>query len=150
MSLMRALHLPDFSRLTILIVDDHDDSLEMLSAFLRACGASLLQASSALEALVHIDTQPGIDVVITDVSMPQIDGVELVRRLRRHRARASIPAIALSGFPALVRTGFYEFFKDPNGFDAFLRKPADLDELCKTITTVINKRRQKTDSERAG
>lgn len=146
---MRALDLPDFSRLTILVVDDNDDSLEMLSTFLRACGAHVLQASSALEGLAHIDTEPRIDVVITDISMPHIDGIELVRRIRRHHARASVPAIALSGFPALVRTGFYEFFKDPTGFDAFLRKPADLDELCKTITMVISKRRR-TESERAG
>jgi CheY-like chemotaxis protein len=147
---MRALNLPDLPRLVILIVDDNDDSLEMLSTFLRACGASVLQASSALEALACIDTRSGIDVVITDVSMPHIDGVELVRRLRSHPAGRSIPAIALSGFPALVRTGFYEYYKDPDGFDAFLRKPADLDELCKTITTVITNRRRKTDSERAG
>jgi two-component system CheB/CheR fusion protein len=147
---MRALDLPDLSRLIILVVDDNNDSLEMLGTFLRACGAHVLQASSALEALTYIDTESQIDVLITDVSMPHIDGVELVRRLRRHPARASIPAIALSGFPALVRTGFYEYYKDPGGFDAFLRKPADLDELCKTITTAIRNRRRKTDSERAG
>ena len=147
---MRALKFPNLSRLTILIVDDNDDSLEMLGTFLRACGADVLQAFSALEALNYIDTESGIDVVITDVSMPHHDGVELVRRLRRHPTRSLIPAIALSGFPALVRTGFYEYYKDPNGFDAFLRKPADLDELCNTITMVISNRRRKTDSERAG
>lgn len=147
---MRALKLPDLSRLVILIVDDNDDALEMLSTFLRACGAHVLQASSALDALTCIDTQSGIDVVITDVSMPHIDGVELVRRLRRRPGGRSIPAIALSGFPALVRTGFYEYYKDPDGFDAFLRKPADLDELCMMITTVISNRRRRTDSERAG
>lgn len=147
---MRALDLPDLSRRTILIVDDNPDSLDMLATVLRGCGAYVLQASSAVGALAYIDTEPGIDVMITDLSMPEMDGVELVRRLRRHPARASIPAIALSGFPALVRTGFYEFYKDPKGFDAFLRKPADLDELCKTITTVIDKRHWKTDSERAG
>ena len=147
---MRALTLPDLSRLTILVVDDNDDSLAMLATFLRACGAYVLQASNALEALNYIDSESGIDVVITDVSMPHIDGVELVRRLRRHPAHALIPVIALSGFPALVRTAFYEYYKDLNGFDAFLRKPADLDELCKTITMVISNRRGKADSERVG
>lgn len=147
---MRALTLPDLARLTILVVDDNDDSLAMLATFLKACGADVLQASNALEALNYIHTESGADVVITDVSMPHIDGVELVRRLRRHPAHASIPVIALSGFPALVQTAFYEYYKDQNGFDAFLRKPADLDELCKTIRMVINNRRRKVDSERAG
>jgi CheY-like chemotaxis protein len=147
---MRALTLPDLSRLTILVVDDNEDSLAMLAAFLKACGAYVLQASNALEALSYIDTESGIDVVITDVSMPHIDGVELVSRLRQRPGHALIPVIALSGFPALVRTAFYEYYKDPNGFDAFLRKPADLDELCKTITMVISNRRGKQTANAQG
>jgi CheY-like chemotaxis protein len=139
---MRPLDLPDLTSRTVLIVDDNGDALEMLGTFLRACGAYVLEARSAVGALAYVDTQPRIDVIITDLSMPDMDGVELVRRLRNHPSRASIPAVAL--------TGFYEFYLDTTGFDAFLRKPVNLDELCKTIMTAIEKGHPRPESQRAG
>jgi CheY-like chemotaxis protein len=77
-----------------------------------------------------VDTQQRIDAVVTDLSMPHMDGVEFVERLRRHKAGRSIPAIAL--------TGFYEEYMDTAGagFSAFLRKPVNFDQLCKTIREV--------------
>lgn len=128
---MRPLDLPDLSSRTILIVDDNDDALEMLGTFLRACGAYVLQARSAIGALAYLDTQPRIDAVITDLSMPDMDGVELVQRLRRHPSHGSIPAIAL--------TGFYEFYMDTRnaGFTGFLQKPVNLDTLCRVIIDAI-------------
>lgn len=127
---MRPLDLPDLSGLTLLVVDDNDDSLDMLSTFLRACGAHVLSAHGALGALSYVDTQSRIDVVVTDLSMPNIDGVEFVQRLRSHPRGRSLPAIALSGF--------YEQYMDAlgTGFNAFLRKPVNFDELCKTIRSV--------------
>lgn len=139
---MRPLDLPDLRNRIILIVDDNDDALDMLGTFLRACGAYVLQAHSAAGALAYIDTQPRIDVMITDLSMPDMDGVELVRRLRKHPSRASTPAIAL--------TGFYEFYMDTTGFDAFLRKPVNLDQLCKTITTAVGNGHPRSEAQRAG
>ena len=131
---MRPLDLPDFSGLTLLVVDDNDDSLDLLTTFLRACGAHVLGARGALSALSYVETQSRIDAIITDLSMPAMDGVELVRRLRAHPKGASIPALAL--------TGFYEQYMDTQGtgFNAFLRKPVNLDELCRTIRAVTHSR----------
>jgi CheY-like chemotaxis protein len=128
---MRPLDLPDLSGLTLLVVDDNDDSLDVLSTFLRACGAHVLSARGALVALSYVDTQSRIDVVVTDLSMPNIDGVEFVQRLRSHPRGRSVPAIAL--------TGFYEQYMDTlgTGFNAFLRKPVNFDHLCKTIRSVV-------------
>lgn len=139
---MRPLALPDLTSRSIVIVDDNGDALDMLGTFLRACGAHVLEARSAIGALAYIDTQPRIDLMITDLSMPDMDGVELVRRLRRHPSRASIPAIAL--------TGFYEFYMNTTGFDGFLHKPVNLDELIKAITTAIEKGHPRSESQRAG
>jgi len=124
---VRSLDLPDLSGLTILIVDDNDDSLEMLATFLRACGSHVLAARGALTALSYVETQARIDVIVSDLSMPAIDGVEFVQRLRDHRKGRAIPAIAL--------TGFYEQYMDTAGagFNAFLRKPVNFDSLCATI-----------------
>ena len=63
-----------------------------------------------------------------------MDGVELVRQLRQRRPMRPLPAIAL--------TGFYEHYMDTAGaaFDAFLRKPLNFDDLCRTISTLANRR----------
>lgn len=121
--------LPDLSGLSLLVVDDNDDSLDMLGTFLRACGAHVFQARNAAAALAYVDTQEPIDAIITDLSMPQMDGVELVGRVRQRR---TLPAIAI--------TGFYESYTERAGFDAFLRKPVNLDELCRVIRNVVRSR----------
>jgi CheY-like chemotaxis protein len=130
---VRPLNLPDLSGLTVLIVDDNDDSLDMLGTVLRACGAHVLQARGALSALSYVDTQAKIDAVVTDLSMPNLDGVELVQRLRAHVKGRHLPAIAL--------TGFYEQYMDTEGadFKAFLRKPVDFDRLCTTIRSLVGR-----------
>jgi CheY-like chemotaxis protein len=129
---MRPLELPDLHGITLLIVDDHDDSLRVLGEFLRACGAHVLEARGALSALSYVETQDKVHAIVTDLSMPNMDGVELVQRVRTHPRGRAIPAIAL--------TGFYEQYMDTRstGFNAFLRKPVDFDELCKTIRRLID------------
>jgi CheY-like chemotaxis protein len=131
---VRRRDLPDLSGLTLLVVDDNDDSLDMLATFLRACGSHVLAARGALSALSYVETQSRIDAIISDLSMPAMDGVEFVRRLRDHPKGRSIPAIAL--------TGFYEQYMDTAdaGFNAFLRKPVNLEGLCTTIRNVIGPR----------
>jgi two-component system CheB/CheR fusion protein len=126
--------LPDLSGLTLLVVDDNDDALDMLVTFFRTCGAQVLAARGALTALSYVETQGRIDAIISDLSMPAMDGVELVQRLRAHPKGQSIPAIAL--------TGFYEQYMNPTaaGFNAFLRKPVDLDGLCAVIRNLVGPR----------
>jgi len=77
--------------------------------------------------LAYLDTTPQLDVVVTDISMPRIDGYEFTRKIREHSSPAhrSVPVIAL--------TGFHERYVITETFDAFLQKPVDLDRLCAVI-----------------
>jgi len=118
--------------LTLLVVDDNDDAVEVLSAFLRSCGADVLCARTAIGALTYLDASPSIDVVITDLAMPDMDGVELARRIRRHPSRKSL-------LPVIAVTGFYEQYLGSQDFDAFLKKPVDLDDLCGTIAALARR-----------
>jgi CheY-like chemotaxis protein len=118
--------------LTLLVVDDNDDAAEVLSTFLRSCGADVLCARTAIGALTYVDESPSIDAVITDLAMPDMDGVELARRIRRHPSRKShLPVIAV--------TGFYEQYVGSQEFDAFLKKPVDLDGLCATVAALARR-----------
>jgi CheY-like chemotaxis protein len=119
------LDLPDLSRLTLLAVDDNADALEVLGTILKACGADVLEARDGRDALAYVDTTPGLDAIITDLSMPGMDGVELARKVREQPSRRGLPVIALTGFP--------ERYLETSAFDAFLKKPFEFDELCRIV-----------------
>lgn len=123
--------LPDLSGLTVLVVDDDEDAIEVLTTMMTACGAEVLFARSGSEGLAYLDTAPHLDVVVTDISMPRIDGYEFTRKIREHPSPAhrSVPVIAL--------TGFHERYVITETFDAFLQKPVDLDRLCAVIKILL-------------
>ena len=125
------LRIPDLHGLTILVVDDNDDALEILSTFLQACGAETLSARSAIGAMAYVDTTPKLDAVVTDISMPYMDGVEFVGKLRDHPSGRGVPVIGL--------TGFYERYVNANVFDAFMQKPVDLDDLGAVIRSLLGR-----------
>jgi CheY-like chemotaxis protein len=126
-------NLPDLSRLTLLVVDDNNDSVDMLAAFLRACGANVLEARTPFRALGYFQTTPRLDAIITDLAMPEMTGVDLLERVRAHPRRSRLPVIAL--------TGYYEDYAQAAGFDAFLRKPVNFDELCSAINRLVRRRK---------
>ena len=123
--------LPDLSGLTVLVVDDDEDAIEVLTTLMNACGADVLFARSASDGLAYLDTTPQLDVVVTDISMPSIDGYEFTRKIRQHSSPAhrSVPVIAL--------TGFQQKYVITETFDAFLQKPVDLDRLCTVIRMLL-------------
>ena len=123
--------LPDLTGITVLVVDD-DDSLEVLSTFFEACGARALIARNAVSGLAYLDTAPKLDVVVTDLAMPEVDGVEFARRLRRHPTRKELPVIAV--------TAFYETYPNAAEFDAWLRKPVDIVQLGALVGRLIRAR----------
>jgi two-component system, OmpR family, response regulator len=123
--------MPDLANLTILVVDDDDDSLDLLDTLLTTCGVTALLARSAIEAFAHIDTTPTLDAIVTDLAMPHMDGVELVRKVRAHGTRHSVPVVAL--------TGFYEKYPNAKEFDAYLRKPIDVEDLGRAIQSVTGR-----------
>jgi CheY-like chemotaxis protein len=127
--------LPDLSGVTVLIVDDDEDAIEVLSTMMNACGAEVLFARSATEGLAYLDTTPQVDVVVTDISMPNIDGYEFTRKIREHSSPAhrSVPVIAL--------TAFHQTYLITETFDAFLQKPVDLERLSAVIKVLLARHR---------
>ena len=111
----------------VLIVDDSADSLEMLRLLLESEGATVREALGA-EAALKAAEMAALDVVISDISMPQMDGYELMRRLRATPQHASIPAYALTGFgrdvdiERALAAGFSEQLTKPLDFPALLDK----------------------------
>jgi len=117
-----------------LIVDDDDDLRELLAEILQGPGVSVHVARDALEALMAFETVH-FDVVVTDVHMPQVSGLELAQRLRARHAQLAI--VVLSGR------------EEPSpqiwvacGADVFLAKPFSREALLNAIARATAKRRR--------
>jgi CheY-like chemotaxis protein len=118
--------------LTILIVEDEDDSRDVLRIHLENHGAVVIPAESAARAheqLVDSATPP--DLIISDIGMPHEDGLSFVKRVRasNNKRISEIPAIALSAFA----TSEFKANALECGFQRYVAKPFDPE----TLTTAI-------------
>jgi len=118
----------------ILLVEDDPDTLEILRATFQARGFRVTTSESAAEALEVAPKEP-IDLIISDIGMPEMDGFELMRRLREIAGLREVPAIALSGYASR---------KDADaalaaGFTAHVPKPVDPAELITLIDRLLKR-----------
>jgi DNA-binding NtrC family response regulator len=87
---------PDLPPQRVLIVDDDKDTRELLSELLALDGIRCLTASSGEVALKMLEEKPSIGLLITDLRMGQVDGLDLIRHVRES-VRAALPIIIVSG-----------------------------------------------------
>ena len=111
--------------LTVLVVDDSEDTTEMVRHLLQIGGATVDIATGGVDAL-RVLSEKDYDAVLSDISMPGMDGFEFLRRLRELPRKKNLPAIALTGFgrPEDVQRAIDE------GFYAHLTKPFDIKSLA--------------------
>lgn len=81
----------------VLVVDDDRSGRDILDRMLSRDGHQVIHASDGQRALVSLEDNPGIGLVITDVMMPNLDGRGLVRELRGRPEFAALPIIVVSG-----------------------------------------------------
>jgi two-component system CheB/CheR fusion protein len=106
-------------------VDDSQDSLEILRTLLSDEGAVVETARNGAEGL-RLGEDTEFDLIISDISMPVMDGYEFLSNLRKSRPRyANIPAIALTGFG---REEDVEYSRRA-GYTIHLTKPLNVDQL---------------------
>jgi PAS domain S-box-containing protein len=114
----------------ILVVEDERDTLDFVSRFLVSRGAEVVAATSAAQALALVPTAR-MNVLISDIGLPDVDGYELLREIRRLDASAAggVPAIALTAY-ARAEDRLLAFRA---GYQAHVAKPVDPNELLATI-----------------
>ncbi len=120
---------PEQTRL--LIVDDNATNLRILSLQLSGRGFVVTQAASAKEALTVLESRTPFAAVITDMQMPEMDGITLAQRIRATPATARLPLILLSSSMALREN------VAPDLFVAQLLKPAKPGQLLAAITRAV-------------
>jgi CheY-like chemotaxis protein len=117
----------------VLLVEDDRDTREMYSHYLSHSGLRVNEAPTGFRALERAREQTP-DVVVTDIAMPGMDGLELSRRLRAEPPTRDVPIIAVSGNPT-------ERAHDA-GCDVMLEKPCTPDRLLHVIEDVLDKPRR--------
>jgi PAS domain S-box-containing protein len=132
----RGMPLADLRGVHVLAVDDEPDALSLVREVLEAAGAQVSTAQSAEAALLILDREVP-DVLVADLGMPQLDGFQLIERVRRHRVRQvrETPAAALTAYARsedrmkALRAGFH----------IHLAKPIDPAELVTTVASLAKR-----------
>lgn len=112
----------------ILVTEDNPRNMTLLRDVLQATGYRTLEASTARDALT-LATEHRPALVLMDIRLPDMDGREALRRLRMDERTAAIPVLAIT---AQAMKGDRERFEEA-GFDGYLSKPLDIDELIATV-----------------
>jgi CheY-like chemotaxis protein len=116
----------------VLVVDDSIDNLTAISLHLQQGGYRVVTATNGEEAVrVAALTKP--DIIVMDLAMPGVDGLESTRIIRQNENLREIPVIALTAFST---EGFRRAAHD-TGFDGYLTKPVDFDRLHDLIGRLI-------------
>jgi len=108
----------------VLIVEDHDDTREMLRIMLEMRNCRVIEASNGQEA-VQMAGREHPDLILMDVSLPLLDGLEATRRIREDTLLRKMPIIALNGWGTLS----YHVAALAAGCDDCIEKPIDFDLL---------------------
>jgi two-component system cell cycle response regulator DivK len=112
----------------ILVVEDNEKNMKLVRDVLLAAGYRTLEATTGGQAVV-LATEHSPDLVLMDIQLPDIDGVEVLRRLRADARTASVQVLALT---AQAMEGDRERFLAA-GFDGYLSKPVNIADLVATV-----------------
>jgi CheY-like chemotaxis protein/anti-sigma regulatory factor (Ser/Thr protein kinase) len=118
----------------LMIIEDDEDTLEMLRATLEMHGYRVTACESAEETL-RVAPETSVDLIVSDIGMPHMDGFEMIRQLREFDHYKTVPAIALTGYatPKDEKAALIA------GFDAHVSKPVDPGELLRLIKSLVKK-----------
>jgi CheY-like chemotaxis protein len=120
---------------TILVVDDEPSIVELVSRALRKRGDTIVSASNGVEA-GRVVTQHPFELVMTDLLMPDKDGIQVITELRRKFP--AIKIIAMSGGGHITQDQYLKIAKGL-GAHALLEKPFTIDQLYAVVDSVLPK-----------
>ncbi|QJE02199.1 PAS domain S-box protein [Massilia forsythiae] len=127
--------------LRILVVDDVEDILHVFKALLEMSGAAVFDTPSAGEGLAIL-ARERVDLVISDITMPEMDGYEFLRRARAIDGYAALPAIAITGMSRESDVAQAH----AAGFSAHIGKPVSVDKLTAAVRELLPRQEKRAGS----
>jgi two-component system cell cycle response regulator len=128
---------------TVLVVDDNDQNLELLVAYLDTLGCRVCTAADGIEALDKVRDEPP-DLILLDIMMPRMSGFEVCQKLKSNPHTRDIPIIMVTALNELadIERGV------ESGTDDFISKPVSRLELITRVKSLLRVRHLKNDLER--
>ncbi|TMF60048.1 MAG: response regulator [Chloroflexi bacterium] len=120
----------------VLLVEDNEKNMKLARDILRFKGYRVTEATTGEDAVASAASEPP-DLVLMDIQLPGIDGIEAFRRIRSDPKTAKVPVVALT---ASVMAGDRERF-DKAGFDGFIAKPIDVKQFPDQVASYLAKGR---------
>ena len=119
----------------VLIVEDDPETRNLYAEVLHRSGFTTDQAHNGFQALAKALASPRPDLIVTDIAVPGLDGIELCRKLRADERTRSIPVLAITGYddrhyPDRAKTA---------GADGVLMKPCDGDVLVNEARRLLSR-----------
>lgn len=115
----------------ILIVDDDKITRKILSFYLKSKGHQIITAENGLDAIEKIGVEP-VDMIVTDLNMPYMDGLELTRTIRADAVMCGIPVIMIT----TEADDEERKQADEAGVTDYLVKPASADQIAASIQRI--------------
>lgn len=118
--------------LTVLLVEDDEDTRYLMQLEMERRGYRVIEAGDGEEAVL-LAQQEYPDIILMDLSLPKMDGLEATKQIRELDRMRAVPIVAVT---AHQETDFREGAKD-SGFDAYVTKPIDFDWLSELIVGLL-------------
>lgn len=130
--------MTDEAALRILVVDDDDGVQKLVGTLLRRSNMEPITAMSATEAAQILRQPPQPDLMLLDIMLPEISGIDFLKQMRSKTVFDNLPVIILSALadPKTIRSGL------DAGADRYLTKPYLVNNLVKTINEVLRARKE--------
>ena len=126
------------TRATVMIVDDYDDVRNILKLWLEKHGCRVVEATGGNEA-VEIAEREHPDLILMDLSMPEIDGFAAAFRIRQLEDLKDVPIIAISAYGELGIDVQLQIDPRAAGFNAYLAKPFAPEKLFTLVDQYLSK-----------
>ena len=125
---------------TVLIIEDEADAAELFAEMMRVSGFRVLKTSSSTPALSLITSEKP-DVIILDIMMPEISGLDILRQMRQDAMLANIPVVVVSAksMPADIKIGMEA------GASMYLTKPVGFLELKEAVEQALGNKSTNTE-----
>lgn len=127
--MITVVQLPDWSDKTILIAEDLDDNYAILAALLKRTNVHLLRAHNGAEAVDLVSQKPDINIVLMDISMPDMNGIEALRLIRQQIPDKIVIAQTAHEISEIIAS---------EGFNDFLQKPIRRKGLIELLSKYLS------------
>lgn len=137
---MKGRDLTSYTRRRALVIDDDQELQELVQVLLSSIGVEAVPATSAAEGAHILKTPPLPDLVVLDLMLPDVSGLELLRQMREVEAFNNLPVIVLSALadPEQIRDGLKA------GADRYITKPYISNNLTGVVLDVLRTGRRKS------